>query len=729
MFFVFTNIPTTFSITPPIHFLSAMASHSHIHCSRFTALLTVVLLMCLSLCSCHDDDMSGGENEEDGVCHIAVVVNDGDRAQWEMAVQLFQEMNEGNSVQLNIDWYDEEGDIDKLSERLAADKAIDAIVGFSNSEDASIAATRCQQHEKPLLLPVATATELHRNYGDGIGVWFMAEDDDVQCDLLVNLAYKNGAESIALFYPDTEYGRPFASAIKYPANDLNLPIDTMQKYDEQNFEDNLRSLLRETDAYIICVVNDGEKALAAARINSELGIDAHRLIFSDGALDNYVLTDDDNIQLEGICLSAHPESQFAELFAERFGTPPASGVAQLYDALTLAMLGYIYSCADDCLLNTALFTLLSEGRDEIGISTTAAGGLARASQMLADHVVPKLLGASGRLQSTLLLPAIVQGTYYAHWAKGEGLFSVADVYTESLKDVSMAYANYIDLKTSETGNPDDGTFDYPDLDDQWVLLVAASAAWHDLRHQADILRLYQWLHDDQKGGFSDDHIILIADTTVLYNGFSPTPGQLMLGDDGTDLTENAEIDYTTSQLTADDICNILTGNRTERTPVVLPTNPACNVTVFWCGHDIKSGLELGKPYSGNVLTQKKLAAALQEMSGKNMYRKMLWTIEACYAGYTATAFEGIPGAMAILSADHEESFAYQYDHEYGQYVSNRFSSALYYDITHNPFAPLIDVYHDLARFTVGSHVKMVNQEHFDNLRTTSLGEFAFCFNR
>ena len=707
-----------------------MTSNSHIPCSQFTALLTIVLMICLPLCSCHDsNDDNGRKNVDDGVCHIAIVVNDGDKAQWEMVTQLFQEMNEGNSVQLKIDWYDEKGDIDKLSERLAADKVIDAVIGFSNSEDATIAASHCRQHGKPLLLPVATATELHRNYGEGLGVWFMAEDDEVQCDLLVNLAYKNGAESIALFYPDTEYGRPFAYAIEYPANDLNLPIDRMQKYNEQNFEDNLRSLLRETDAYIICVVNDGEKALKAAHINSELGIDAHRLIFSDGALDNHVLTDSSNIQLEGICLSAHPESQFAELFAGRFGTAPASGLAQLYDALTLATLGYTYSLAEDCLMNTALFTLLSEGQDQINISTTTTGGLAHASKMLAERIVPKLSGASGRLQSSPLLPATIQGTYYAHWAKGEGLFNVANVYTESLKDLSKAYSNYIDLKTTETGNTDIGTFDYPNLEDQWILLVAASAAWHDLRHQADILRLYQWLHDDYKGGFSDDHIILIADTTVLNNEFSPTPGRLMLGEGDTDLTENAEIDYITSKLTEDDICNILTGNRTERTPVVLPPNPACNVTVFWCGHGLKSGLELGKPYSGNVLTQKKLAAALQEMSGKNMYRKMLWTIEACYAGYTATAFEGIPGVMAIMSSDHEESFAYQYSHEYSQYVSNRFSAALYYDITNSPLAPLIDVYHDLARFTVGSHVKMVNQEHFDNLRTTSLSEFTFRFNR
>ena len=729
MFFCFTDRPTDIPATR-IHPVSAMTPYSSIHRSRLTASLIAVLLTCMSLCSCHDSsDVNGRRSEEEGVCRIAIVANDGDRTQWEMAAQLFQEMNEGNSIRLDIEWHDEEGDIDKLSERLAADKAIDAVVGFSTSEDAMIAAAHCQKHEKPLLLPVATATSLHRRYSGSIGVWFMAEDDAVQCDLLVNLAYNNGAESIALFYPDTEYGKTFATAIEYSATDRGLPIDRMQRYDEDNFTDDLRTLLNESDAYVICIVNDGEKALDASRINAESGIDARRIIFSDGALDNAVLTDGSNMQMEGVCLSAHPESGFIDMFTERFGTAPTSGLAQLYDALTLAALAHTYSLSAKCPMNTALLDILSGSHTGDVIPTTVKDGLARAEEALADGTVPHLTGATGTLHSQPLLPAAISGTYYAHWVKAEGTLSLPGIYSASPKDLSAAYANYNRLKLSETSDDRGDAFNYPDLGDQWIVLVAASASWQDLRHQADVLRLYQWLHDSQRGGFSDDHIILIADTAVLNDPCSPTPGQLLLSEHGTDLMANAEIDYASSRITADDIRNILTGNVTERTPAVLPTSPTANVMVFWCGHGIKSGFELGKPYSGNVLTQKELTATLQEMSGKHMYRKMLWLVETCYAGYTATAFEGIPGAMAITSSDQEESFAYQYSHAYGQYVSNRFSEALYYDITQNPIASLLDVYHDLARFTIGSHVKIVNQSHFDNLRTTSISEFTFNFNR
>ena len=57
-------------------------------------------------------------------------------------------------------------------------------------------------------------------------------------------------------------------------------------------------------------------------------------------------------------------------------------------------------------------------------------------------------------------------------------------------------------------------------------------------------------------------------------------------------------------------------------------------------------------------------------------------------------------------------------------MSNRFTATLEDELTDDITVSLRDLYYKLFRNTVGSHVSIYNQEHFDNLFRCRLEEFT-----
>ena len=268
---------------------------------------------------------------------------------------------------------------------------------------------------------------------------------------------------------------------------------------------------------------------------------------------------------------------------------------------------------------------------------------------------------------------------------------------------------------------------YPALTDQYALLVQGSNGWNNYRHQADVLSMYQLL---RKNGYDDDHIIIIIDKALANDKKNTEAGIIRAADDGPDLLANTVIDYDNVTLSPADISNILLGNKTAATPVVLPKDAGQNVLLFWSGHGhnrASNGAdELAWCHAdiGQGMTADLLQQTISQMQQQRLYRKMLILTEPCFSEAVITPLIGITGVLAMSSAgSYEQSFADNWSSSLGVWRCDRFSHNLITHLTASPSTTYRDLYLYCAHRTLGSHVHIVNSAHFDNLYTTGPQEF------
>ena len=275
----------------------------------------------------------------------------------------------------------------------------------------------------------------------------------------------------------------------------------------------------------------------------------------------------------------------------------------------------------------------------------------------------------------------------------------------------------------------DHHFAYPTMTDQYAVLVQGSDGYINYRHQADVLSVYQAL---RRGGFPDDHIILIIDADMASSRANPQPGTVRTSPTGPDLLSGAdalpkaEVDYDSNNLTARDVANILKGNQTSTTPVVLPQSEGHNVLFYWSGHG-RSRANGGadefvwrKDYAGEGFT----ANLLKETASQMQFRKLCIAAEPCYGECVIRGIEGINGVIAMSGANAaEQSWADHWSDDARIWMCDRFSLNLVTCLTDNPDTSFRDLFLYCAQHTLGSHARIVNADHYGNLFTTGPAEF------
>jgi glycosylphosphatidylinositol transamidase (GPIT) subunit GPI8 len=250
--------------------------------------------------------------------------------------------------------------------------------------------------------------------------------------------------------------------------------------------------------------------------------------------------------------------------------------------------------------------------------------------------------------------------------------------------------------------------------ENWAVVIGTSDTWAYYRHQADALAMYQLL---KRHGYDDDHIILVIADNIAYDSHNIYPGVVKVRPDGENVYEGAVIDYRLDEIYVDDLKAIMTGQKSERYPQVIAPDSNDNVVVFWCGHGAKNALKWG---SDDVVYDYQIASIIEAME----YRKMLWTMDACYSGTIGEACEGIPGLLVITSANaYEPSKADVKDPEMGIWLSNGFTREFQETVDANPSISLRDLYYELARNTVGSHATVYNVENYGNMYKESMNEY------
>ena len=464
---------------------------------------------------------------------------------------------------------------------------------------------------------------------------------------------------------------------------------------------------------------------------------------------------------EGFSPYADPGTGFELSYKTRFSQLPTFAECKFYDALMLAAFAACYiehstlniehSSSDTAGAANVQSSMFNVQFNQAIIAITSGSAAAPMGGSAWDATAMEIylsalergqllhfIGASGEIAFDRDTYTAATTTTYVRWqiiddqivhrqyfGTTGGRTTDANAAWLYLYNEHQASADFMEQASGGT----DHHFAYPALTDQYAVLVQGSDGYINYRHQADVLNIYQAL---RRGGYPDDHIILITDASMAQHDRNPQPGTVrtapggpdLLG--GTDGLPRAQADYDSRDLTARDVANILTGRQTSTTPTVLPQGEGHNVLLYWSGHG-RSQSQGGADefcwrdtYAGQGFT----ASMLRQTAEQMQFRKLLIAAEPCYGERVIRAVEGIPGVLAMSGASAaEQSWADHWNNDARIWMCDRFSLNLVNCLTDNPQSNFRDIFLYCAQHTLGSHAKIVNAANYGNLFTTGPAEF------
>ena len=751
-----------------------------IHCSLFTS------------CKTEDDTIVYQDSRRWVEKTVAVVAPLNDpimkarlerTAEWMLKGLHNAQLHDTLCVELKLEWYDEYGnDMLTLSEQLANRDDVLAVIGPFDSDNVGRFAPACQKTLKPLILPTATSETIIRRFaitstgnGQKPFLWSLTETDISLSEVVLSL-YANylgvrggtiiwGEEFSGLFAPADTYGQTFVEWAPFQAAEVGINFIACEQYSStpdlcdrvRSYLNSLPPLAFEVGHFV--VAQNIDQIYQVARIRSEWwDIDPDDPTKDDGAGAQlrvswapvyYACSDitEEGIKAlgsRGVALTegyqgfspyADPMTGFEMSYETRYGTKPTFAECKFYDALLLAAFAssYMEHHPEVGSLNDAIIKICTTDNFINGYAWSETG----MELYLAALEQGQLLGfkgASGPVQFDSECYTAALNTTYVNWLISKGrLYHQSYYSTQGGAQTSQTLASWNYVMNNAEEQFDNKykasivTQNYPELKDQYAVLVQGSSGWNDYRHEADVLSIYQML---KANGYPDDHIILISADYCANAPENKDKGAVRTDPDGKNLREGAVIDYLNADLTPQDICNILKGVKTDRTPVVLPADSCQNVLLFWSGHghsSVMNGVNemawLNNP-TGQGMTADMLAGTLQDMANNKQYRQMLLCLEPCYSANMGKELESIPGVLAICSSGvFEQSFADSWSNELGVWMCDRFSRNLIGYATESPNGTYRDLYLYCSQRTLGSHVGIYNYTFFGNLYTNGPKDF------
>lgn len=669
-------------------------------------------------------------------CKVAIVLpfSQGMEQHWRQVVQMSSDNQTvafnklGYGVKLTFEWYDEEDpNLEQIAKDLARRDDIKAVVGGLYSSKAIILANQLSKADKPLFT-MATTEQLVRAYSSWGNLWALTESDITQCEVLLTKAIQYGAKSVALIVKEDDlYGNTFKEWFAFQAKELQLENRGVITYTD-DVEAKTKAAIDSLADYIICAPSE-IKDLGVIIETYRHNRNKSKLLCSDMAYGINVINQLGKYAegLEGVTYGSNPESGFDVAYKVRFNQDVSIGEAQVYDALMLiAYTSFIQMIKPDLSFKMAMRELVS-GKD----ATTGgwrAEDMLQILQMIAHNEHPDISGASGNLNfDTKVYTNVLSTTYYNYIIYNKRYIILDYNSTDGSRRSEPTLAEWNWKKTQMQDIEDTSSIEhhYPPLDENWALLVATSSGWENYRHQVDVLNIYQFI---KKHGYDDNHIVMIMEDDLAKNPKNPTPGVLISRTNGPNVYENAVIDYKTSEITVEDLKNILTGTHTAKLDKVIESDNDDNIFIFWSGHGTAGALcWLNNSYG---VKTSDLDGILTEVQKKQNYRKIHAFIEACFSGSVANIVNNHDGMLFFTAANEQEtSKADEYNFDMDVWMSNRFSATLQDCMAEdckdnkNPDMPLRDLYFRLFQNTVGSHVCVYGINGYGSLYESSMREF------
>ncbi|WP_455643430.1 C13 family peptidase [Parabacteroides sp.] len=701
---------------------------------RIVIKLIAPLLCLIGLWSCSDDESSMSYADKQWTEKTVAVVlpmEKGLAVHWERTLGMFAAnferafKNHETGIRLKFEYYDEaNADMQELARSLAFNDEVYAVIGGLYSSNAAILAAELTLVGKTFFT-LATTEQLVRAYASTGYLWAMTETDITQCEVLLSKVINYGGKSVALLAKDNDnYGQTFIDWFAFQARELGLKNMGSYAYTPDNIADVSCQAMQSGAEYVICIPSEIEEMgpmLEAHQTQSLNSQSVPRMLFSDTAYGADVLKihGDAAEGIEGVAFGADPESGFDVSYRTFFNATPTLGESQLHDAAML--IGYAawhQQFNPELSLQKSLRAVVSG--EDLNMGSWTGEDMGLVVDALAAGKSPYVRGASGHLRFDAKVFTNVLATTYYNFKVYNGQYIILDYNTSdggNRTDATLAGWNWKASQMQDFNNS--GEFDYPVHTGNWALLVASSKEWANYRHQADVLAIYQQL---KQAGYTDDRIILIAEDDIADNVSNPNKGVVQVTIGGNNVYEQVEIDYRMSELQAKDILAILSGEKSERLPVVIESTANDNVFVFWSGHGVPGALCWNDDAYGIMSDQ--LDETFRRMREKRSYRKLLMMVEACFSGGVMEQCRNIPGMLFVTAANGDEtSKADVFNGEMKVWMSNRFTSTFIEQITENKNIALRDLYYRLFINTVGSHVMVYNAENYGNLYSADMSEF------
>ena len=709
------------------------------------------------------------------------------------------QMSDTLAISLQLEWHDElSEDLTALSTTLANREDIVAIIGPFANESVAAFAPACMKTQKPLIAPTATSEEVIRRYAvttNGLStndkpfLWSLTASDVELTSLLMSeyaaicQSYTTEQANAIVFATDNTYGKTFTDWAPFFAQNYGIEIlenQTIQTADdiytymtELSDKSRVGSSFDLTSASFIAV--ESTKMLyEIAKVRRKLIIEyygtsvfpsadpfaeendaywpylikMYNTFFAYSGLSEESLAalgPDGQKMLQGyqgFSPYADPSTGFEMSYQTRFGVLPTFAECKFYDALMLAAFASCYAehqkpVSGD--INKAIIAITSPA-ETTGPAWSATPMKVYLSAMEEGELM-HFMGASGEISFDHDTYTAATTTTYVQWQIMNGEIYHRSYFGSTGGRTTDASAAWLFLYNEQRASDDfmeqvsgsgNQHFVYPQRTGQYAVLVQGSNGYINYRHQADVLSIYQSL---RRGGYPDDHIILILDKDMANDAQNPERGVVRTSPSGPDLLGGttagsgigaAVIDYNNADLTAADVADILAGRQSDRLPVVVPQGEGNNVLFYWSGHGRSASrggadefvwrdASYGHGFSVGLLGQ-----TARQMK----FRKLLVVAEPCYGECVIRAVEGIPGVLAMSGANsQEQSWADCWNDHAKVWMCDRFSQNLVNCLTSNPDTSFRDLFLYCAQHTLGSHARIVNAAHFGNLYTTGPAEF------
>lgn len=666
---------------------------------------------------CTEERFISLEEQVDREYRIAVVLplEGGLEEHWKKSVDwaldnINKQLISQRHIKINAEWYDEEVfETEELFAGLAEREDLCAVIGPLYSINAQIAAQQCTRTGKPLLA-MASSELLMRAFAKKDFLWCLTENDISQCELLLTLAARKGAKNVALLTCDNIYGQTFLDWFAFQAKEMKLNIKDTETYKEDDLKEKMENMLgQDSTDCIICIPSDNRIALRMNELRRSYPDTAPFLLFSDVA---FLLEPDNTLEgMEGIVQSPDPESGFSTAYEIKYGTSPEYGSAQFYDAIFLAALGILDADLNgEEQINSALKRIVGGKGESVNVCSDEA--IARIVSSLIKGQYLQISGASGKLRFDNTIYTNVLHSIYSHQTVYEGKYITLGYLTsDESRRTSSSSVNWNWKVSLFQDFKDTSSIHYPKRNGIYAVIIASSSGWENYRHQADALALYRIL---KQKNIPDEHIILIMEDDLAFHFQNPIPGKIRITPEGSNVYRQGIVDYKPSGLSFDDLPDILYNKETSFAPDSLD-----NVLVFWIGHGEPAGLK----WLDKTIPAKRIAEIFKDMAAERHYRKLLFLIEACYAGKVGEACEKTSGLLCITAATADEtSKVSNYSYQLRTWLSNSFSDALLEYLASSP-TNIVDLYQKTYNKTIGSHVSVYNAEYFGNLYSTAVNEF------
>lgn len=705
--------------------------------------LLIALAAIALLCSCNGKELPQQESTTT-IYKVAVIMP---KSIWETEKPIAQQALENlaaaqeglqERVKLDLEWIDEETpNLEEEVRRVTHDPSYTAIVGPKFSNNARLVATESLSLRIPVIMPSVTSTEVQRIYAGSNkaapNVFFMSESDLAQCQAILTIISRQmwASRVLLLSRPDEsdDYATSFNAYLPFLATELKFGQVFFHHYtDKESLREQIR-VINEKGTFdtfissIFFVPTTVEDLLWLDQVLTEEGIDQitegnfPRIFCTDIACTSSVEGQLQN-EYEGIALSGSPESGFPAVQKALSGKEIHSGYAQFYDSFTLLALALAHK--EQAKLETvreAIVAVMDACDGEANDLCWTAEGLAEGFRSIRAGHIPSMEGASGDWVFDRESHIGQLGTWYGHWRFFDGAFHFVEYLTRSdhAKKTSMDQLWNEEVRfIGWDGALGDKGVTYEPLQDRYAVVMATSTGWDNYRHQADALDIYRML---KEAGYDDDHIVLITEDDLANSPENPHPGVVHVLPDGENLHTDVTNDYKISQLTPEDLGNILSGMVTERTPQVVKGGKGTNVLFFWSGHGVDDGIV---EWADDYVTSGEIRAMLS--GAQDNFRKILFVMEACYSGSVGEYCTGFPGVLTLTAcAPGEKSHADVL--EGTTFLSNAFTRVFRDQVEKNPDITIYDLYTELARHTTASHAMMYNYDWYGSVNTNTMAEY------